>query len=164
MTKDMESTEKIITHLLSVWKEERKFLSRGKECMFFVTDNHIIFITKTDAKPKWWKAAVERQILTLMKDPNTMLSHDGYKEKDLLADLENPKNVECSLEDVLGVETAERPWGTTLTIRVRTEDKEKKIQLSIVKDWVTYPVKDPTKFLKVDWTPIVSYIKQRKAI
>ncbi len=164
MGKDMDSTEKIKAHLLSVWKEERKFLSRGRECMFFATDNHIIFITKTVAKPKWWKAAVERQLLSLMKDPNTMLSHDGYKEKDLLADLENPKNVEYSLDDVTSVETEERPWGTTLILKVRTDDKEKRIQLSIVRDWVTYPIKDPTKFLKVDWTPIVSYIKQRNAV
>lgn len=160
----MDSTEKIKAHLLSVWKEEKKLLSRGRECMFFVTDKHIIFITKTDAKPRWWKAAVERQLITLMKDANTMLSHDGYGEKDLLVDLENEKNVEYSLDEVMGVETEEKPWGTTLTLKVRTDDKEKKIQLSIVRDWVTYPIKDPTKFLKVDWTPIVSYIKQRNTV
>ena len=58
----MNSDEKIRAHLLSVWKEEKKLLSRGRECMFFVTDKHVIFIIKTEAKPKWWKAAVERQI------------------------------------------------------------------------------------------------------
>ncbi len=159
----MDTTEKIKTHLLSVWKEEKKLLSRGKECMLFVTDKHLIFITKTEAKPKWWKAAVDRQLLTLMKDNNTVLTHDGYGEKELLLDLENDKNEEYSLDDIVDVGTEEKAWGTILALKIKTEDSEKKIQLSIVRDWVTYPIKDPTKFLRVDWTPIVAYIKQRNA-
>lgn len=162
-TKGMDSTEKIKVHLLSVWKEEKKFLTKGRECMFFATDKHLVFITKTEAKPKWWKAAVDRQLLTLMKDGNTMLTHDGYGEKDLLVDLENEKNEEYSLEDVVDVGSEEKIWGTVLTLKVKTDDKEKKFQLSIVKDWVSYPIKDPIKFLKVDWAPIVEYIKQRKS-
>lgn len=156
----MDSNEKIRSHLLSVWKEEKKLLSRGRECMFFVTDKHIIFITKTEAKPKWWKAAVERQILTLMKSNNTMLTHDGYDEKELVVDLQNDKNQEYLIEDITSVETEEKAWGTVLKLKIKTDDKEKTLQLSIVKDWVTYPIKDPTKFLKVDWTPIAEYIKQ----
>ncbi len=157
----LDPAEKIRAHLLSVWKEEKKFLSRGKECMFFVTDKHLIFVSKTEAKQKWWKTAVERQILTLMKDANIMLTHDGYDEKELLVDLENEKNEEYSLDNVIGVGTEEKAWGTILTLKIKTGDKEKKFQLSVVKDWVTYPVKDPTKFLKVDWMPIVTFIKQR---
>jgi hypothetical protein len=147
-----------------VWKEEKKFLSRGRECMFFLTDRHVIFVTKTEAKPRWWKAAVERQLVTLMKDGNTMITHDGYDEKELLVDLENEKNQEYSLDDVIYVGTEEKVWGTVMTLKVRDGDKEKKIQLSIVRDWVTYPIKDPVKFLKVDWTPVISYIKQKKGI
>jgi hypothetical protein len=67
------------------------------------------------------------------------------------------------MADVIDVGTEEKAWGTILTLKIRTEEKEKKIQLSIVRDWVSYPIKDPTKFLKVDWLPIVEYIKQRKA-
>jgi hypothetical protein len=160
----MDPAEKIKTHLLSVWKEEKKFLSRGRECMFFLTDRHVIFVTKTEAKPRWWKAAVERQLVTLMKDGNTMITHDGYDEKELLVDLENEKNQEYSLDDVIYVGTEEKVWGTVMTLKVRDGDKEKKIQLSIVRDWVTYPIKDPVKFLKVDWTPVISYIKQKKGI
>lgn len=157
----MDSSEKIRAHLLSVWKEEKKLLSRGRECMFFVTDKHVIFITKTEAKPKWWKAAVERQILTLMKSNNTMLIHDGYDEKELVVDLQNDKNQEYLIGDITSVEAEEKAWGSVLKLKIKTDVKEKTLQLSIVKDWVTYPIKDPTKFLKVDWTPIVEYIKQR---
>ncbi|MFY9301550.1 MAG: hypothetical protein WAO91_10225 [Candidatus Nitrosotenuis sp.] len=160
----MDSAEKIKAHLLSVWKEEKKFLSKGRECMFFLTDEHVIFVTKTEAKPRWWKAAVERQLVALMKDDNTMITHDGYNEKELLVDLENEKNKEYSLADVIDVGTEEKVWGTIMTLKIRNGGKEKKIQLSIVRDWVTYPIKDPVKFLKVDWTPIVSYIKQKKGI
>jgi hypothetical protein len=159
----MDSDEKIQAHLLSVWKEGKKFLSRGKECMFFVTNKHLMFISKTEVKPRWWKSAVDRQLLTLMKDTNTMLTHDGYGENELMVDLENDKNEEYSLDDVTEIGTEERPWGTVLTLKIKVNDKEKKIQLSIVRDWVTYPIKDPTKFLRVDWTPIVTYIKQRNA-
>ncbi|MDB9722022.1 peptidylprolyl isomerase [Nitrosopumilus sp.] len=29
-------------------------------------------------------------------------------------------------------------------------------------DWVKYPIKEPTKFMKVDWAPFVQYIKERQ--
>lgn len=159
----MDETEKIQTHLLSVWKEEKKLFSKGRECMFFLTDKHLMFVTKTEANPKWWKAAVQRQILTLMKSNNTMLTHDGYDEKDLMVDLENEKNEEYSLDQVVDVESQEKAWGTVLILKLKTPEKEKWFQLSVVRDWVTYPVKDAVKFLKVDWTPVVTYIKDRIA-
>ena len=159
----MDDGEKINAHLLSVWKEEKKLFSKGRECMFFVTDKHLIFVTKTEANPNWWKSAVQRQILTLMKSDNTMITHDGYDEQDLLIDLENEKNEEYSFEEVLGVESHEKPWGTILILKIKKDDKEKTYQLSVVRDWVSYPIKDAIKFLKVDWTPIVTYVKQRIA-
>lgn len=157
----MDETEKIQTHLLSVWKEEKKLFSKGRECMFFLTNKHLMFVTKTEANPKWWKAAVQRQILTLMKSSNTMLTHDGYDEKDLMVDLENEKNEEYSLDQVVDVESQEKAWGTVLILKLKTTQKEKIFQLSIVRDWVTYPIKDAVKFLKVDWAPVVTYIKDR---
>jgi hypothetical protein len=159
----MDETEKIQVHLLSVWKEEKKLFSKGRECMFFLTDKHLIFVTKTEANPNWWKAAVQRQILTLLKSNSTMLAHDGYGEKDLLLDMENEKNEEYSFEDVVAVESQEKPWGTVLILKIKTSTKEKTFQLSVVRDWVSYPIKDAVKFLKVDWTPIVTYIKNRIA-
>lgn len=158
----MDSDEKIRTHLLSVWKEEKKLFSRGRECMFFLTNRHLMFITKTEAKPRWWKSTVERQILTLMKSGDTILIHDGYGEKDLMLDLENEKNEEYSFEDVVNVETEEKTWGSVLKLKIRDADREKNFELSIVKDWVSYPIKDPVKFLKVDWKPIVEYIKNNQ--
>jgi hypothetical protein len=159
----MDETEKIQVHLLSVWKEEKKLFSKGRECMFFLTDKHLIFVTKTEANPNWWKAAVQRQILTLLKSNSTMLTHDGYGKKDLLLDMENEKNEEYSFEDVMDVESQEKPWGTVLILKIKTSTKEKTFQLSVVRDWVSYPIKDAVKFLKVDWTPIVTYIKNRIA-
>jgi hypothetical protein len=158
----MDSDEKIRTHLLSIWKEEKKLFSRGRECMFFLTNRHLMFITKTEAKPRWWKSTVERQILTLMKSGDTILIHDGYGEKDLMLDLENEKNEEYSFEDVVNVETEEKTWGSVLKLKIRDADREKNFELSIVKDWVSYPIKDPVKFLKVDWKPIVEYIKNNQ--
>lgn len=155
----MEVNEKIKAHLLSVWKEEKKLFSRGRECMFFLTDKHIVFVTRTEAKNQWWRAAVQRQILTLMKSDNTMITHDGYDEKDLKVDLENEKNESYPLEDITDIEAEEKIWGSVLKLKIKRGDKEKKIHLSIVKDWVGYPIKDPMKFLKVNWAPIIAYIK-----
>jgi hypothetical protein len=130
--------------------------------MFFLTNKHVIFITKTEATTRWWKPAVQRQILTLMKSDDTMLIHDGYDEQDLEVDLENKKNEKYPLEDVISVEAEEKAWGSVLKLKIRQDGNEKKFHLSVVKDWVSYPVKDPVKFLKVNWTPIIEYIKNNQ--
>lgn len=159
---DMDSDEKIKVHLLSVWREEKKLFSKSKECMLFLTDRHIMFVSKTDAKIQWWKAAVQRQILTLMKSPSTLLTHDGYGEADLMRDLEKEKNYVFAYDDVISVESEEKVWGSVLKLKLRDGEKERKFQLSIVKDWVTYPMRDPTKFLKVDWSPVVEIIQSKR--
>jgi hypothetical protein len=158
----MDVDEKIKAHLLSVWKEEKKLFSKGRECMFFLTTKHIIFITRTEAKMQWWKPAVQRQIITLMKTNDAMLTHDGYGEQNLKVDLENEKNEEFSLDDIVDVEAEEKVWGSVLKLKIRNGDKERKFHLSVVKDWVSYPIKDPVKFLKVNWAPIVEYIKNNQ--
>jgi len=43
-------------------------------------------------------------------------------------------------------------------------DKEEKFQFAVAQDWVKYPVKEPTKYMKVDWKPFVQYIKERQKI
>ncbi len=68
-----------------------------------------------------------------------------------MLDLENKKNEQYGFDDVIGVESEEKNWGSILKIKLRKNNKEKKYQLAIVKDWVTYPVKDPVKFLKINW-------------
>lgn len=158
----MDSDEKIKTHLLSVWLEEKKLFTKSKECMFFVTDKGLYFVSKTEAKSRWWKSTVQRQILRLIKEPeNTILTHDGYDEKSLITDLENEKNPRYMMSDVIEVSTEEKAWGTILFLKLQDGERERKFHLSIVKDWVTYPAKAPMNFLRVDWTPVVQYIKSR---
>ena len=49
----MDSNEKIQAHLVSVWREAKKFLSiGGREGMLVLTDRHLCFIHKTEAKKK----------------------------------------------------------------------------------------------------------------
>jgi len=158
----MDFDEKIKTHLLSVWLEEKKLFGRGKECMFFVTDKGLYFVSKTEAKPQWWKSTVQRQILMLLKNPeNTIWNHDGYNEKNLALDLENEKNSRYRISDVISVDTEEKAWGSILILKLRDGEKERKFHLSIVRDWVSYPAKAPMNFLKIDWVPVVQYIKSR---
>ena len=158
----MDPDEKIKTHLLSVWLEEKKLFSKSKECMFFVTDKGLYFVSKTEAKPQWWKSTVQRQTLRLLKDPeNTILLHDGYDEKNLKVDLENEKNPRYFMSDIIDVGTEEKAWGNILTLKLRDGEKERKFHLSIVKDWVSYPAKAPMNFLRVNWIPVVQYIKSR---
>jgi hypothetical protein len=78
-----------------------------------------------------------------------------------LVDLENEKNEEYSYKDIISVDAQKKPWGTVLFLKIRIDEKEKTFQLSLVKDWVSYPIKDAVKFLTVNWTPIVEYIRQR---
>ena len=99
-----------------------------------------------------------------MKSKNTMILHDGYKEDDLVKDLENPKNVELAFDDILKINFDEKTWGSVLEIEYAKNGKKEKFQYSIAQDWVKYPAKEPTKFMKVDWEPFVSFIKERQKI
>ncbi|MBI5697908.1 MAG: hypothetical protein HZC29_05370 [Thaumarchaeota archaeon] len=158
----MDSDEKIKTHLLSDWLEEKKLFTKSKECMFFVTDRGLYFVSKTESKGQWWKSTVQRQTVALIKNPDdTITIHDGYDEKNLATDLENKKNSKYRYSDVIDVNTQEKAWGSILELKLRDGEKERRFHLSIVKDWVSYPAKAPMKFLKINWTPIVEYIKSR---
>lgn len=160
----MDSDEHIQTHLLSVWSEEKKFLKRGVEGMLFLTDRHLMFVTKTLAKIKWWDAATLRQIRTLLKSRSIMIHHDGYGDDHLRRDLENKQNMEITYDRILNAESEEKSWGSVLKLEITFGDKTKKYNFSVVQDWVKYPLKDPVKFMKVDWTPVVDYIKSRQKI
>ena len=157
--------EKIHAHLVSVWREAKKFLSiGGREGMLVLTDKHLSFIHKTESKKKWWTAVVSRQVMTLMKSKNTMIVHDGYEIKNLVNDLENPKNVELTFDDILKINFEEKTWGSVLNLEYVKNGKKEKFQYSIVQDWVKYPAKAPTKYMKVDWEPFVQFIKERQKI
>lgn len=163
----MDSDERILAHVVSVWRESKKFLSiGGREGMLILTDRHLMFVHKTEAKMKWWQAVVQRQIVSLLKDKskNIMVTHDGYSEKDLKLDLENKKNTEISFDDITKIEHKEEPWGSSLNIEYTKNGQKEKFQFSVVQSWVKYPAKDPQKYLKVDWRPLVQYIKDHQKL
>ncbi len=159
----MQSDEKIQAHLVSIWRESKKFFSiGGKEGMLVLTDKHLMFVHKTEARMKWWKAITQRQVINFIKSKNTMIHHDGYGEEELMDDLENEKNMELAFDDISNISFEEKVWGSALYLEYEKDGKQEKFQYAIAQDWVKYPVKEPTKFMKVDWEPFVQYIKDRQ--
>jgi hypothetical protein len=159
----MQLDETIQAHLVSVWRESKKFFSiGGREGMLILTDKHLVFVHKTESKMNWWKAIIQRQVVNFIKSKNTMIRHDGYNEKDLINDLENKKNVQVSFDDISSINYEEKVWGSVLQLEYKKEEKEEKFQYAIAQDWVKYPIKEPTKYMKVDWKPFVQYIKDRQ--
>ncbi len=161
----MQSDEKIQAHLVSIWRESEKFFSiGGKEGMLVLTDKHLSFVFKTEARMKWWKAITQRQVINFIKSKNTMIIHDGYDEQELMNDLENEKNIELVFDDISKISFEEKVWGSALLLEYEKNGKEEKFQYAIAQDWVKYPVKEPTKYMKVDWEPFVQYIKDRQIL
>jgi len=159
----MQSDEKIQAHLVSVWRESKKFFSiGGREGMLVLTDRHLAFVHKTEAKISWWKAITQRQVINFIKSKNTMIRHDGYDEEQLMNDLENEKNVELVFDDISSISYEEKDWGSVLQLEYEKDGKQEKFQYAIAQDWVKYPAKEPTKYMKVDWKPFVQYIKDRQ--
>jgi len=159
----MHPDEKIQAHIVSVWRESKKFFSvGGREGMLVLTDKHLSFVHKTESKMSWWKAITQRQVITFLKSKNTMIRHDGYNEEDLIGDVENSKNVELEFNEIDKIEFKEETWGSVLYLEYEKDGKKENFQYSVAQDWVKYPLKEPTKFLKVDWEPFVQYIKERQ--
>ncbi|ABX11906.1 hypothetical protein [Nitrosopumilus maritimus] len=159
----MQPDEKIQAHVVSIWRESKKFLSiGGKEGMLVLTDKHLMFIHKTEAKMKWWKAITQRQVINFIRSKNTMIRHDGYDEEDLMNDVEDKRNTELSFDDISNISFEEKTWGSVLELEYEQDGKKEKFQYSIAQDWVKYPAKEPTKYMKVDWAPFVQYIKDRQ--
>ena len=159
----MQSDEKIQAHLVSVWRESKKFFAiGGKEGMLVLTDKHLMFVFKTEAKMKWWKAITQRQVINFIKSKNTMIRHDGYDEEELMDDVENEKNIELAFDDISSISFEEKIWGSILLLEYEKNGKHEKFQYAIAQDWVKYPAKEPTKYMKVDWEPWVQYIKDRQ--
>jgi len=101
----MHPDEKIQAHVVSVWRESKKFFSvGGREGMLVLTDKHLSFVHKTESKMSWWKAITQRQVITFLKSKNTMIRHDGYNEEDLVSDVENSKNVELEFKEIDKIE------------------------------------------------------------
>ena len=159
----MHPDEKIQAHLVSVWREGKKFFSiGGREGMLVLTDKHVTFVHKTESKMKWWQAITQRQVTNFLKSKNTMIHHDGYGEEELSSDLDNVKNIELEFNDIKKITFKEEVWGSALHLEYEKEGKSENFQYAIAQDWVKYPAKEPTKFMKVDWEPFVQYIKERQ--
>lgn len=159
----MDPDEKIQAHLVSVWRESKKLFSiGGKEGMLVLTDKHLMFIHKTEAKMSWWKAITQRQVVNFIKSKNTMIKHDGYDKEELMNDVEDKRNVELGFDEISSINFQEKEWGASLLLEYEKDGKQEKFQFSIAQDWVKYPVKEPTKYMKVDWKPFVQYIKDRQ--
>jgi len=54
--------------------------------------------------------------------------------------------------------------GSVLNLEYVKDGKKEKFRYSVVKDWVKYPAKDPQKYMRVDWEPLVQYIKDRQRL
>ena len=161
----MESEEKIQAHVLSVWREPREFFGgRGKEGMLILTNNRLVFVKKTEAGMKWWGAVRTRQIVRLLRSKDVMFTEDGYDEESLRTDVENKKNQEIRFNDILYIGFEEKVWGSVLFLEILEGDKKRKYQFSIVQDWVKYPLSAPTKYMKVDWSGFVKYIKDKQLV
>ena len=159
----MQPDEKIQAHIVSVWRESKKIFSvGGREGMLVLTDKHLSFIHKTESKMSWWKAITQRQVITFLKSKNTMIRHDGYNEEDLVSDVENGKNIELEFKEIDKIEFKDQIWGSVLFLEYEKNGKKENFQYSVAQDWVKYPLKEPTKFLKVDWEPFVQYVKERQ--
>ncbi len=161
----MEKEEHIQAHIVSVWKESKKLFSvHGTEGMIVLTDRHLMFVNKTEAKMRWWDAATKRQVLTFLKSKDVMIQQDGYDEEQLTLDLENKKNMEIRFDDILKINSEKKAWGDVLNLEINQDGKNQKYQFSVVQDWVKYPLKDPQKYMNVDWSSLVQYIKDRQKI
>jgi hypothetical protein len=161
----MEDDEKIQAHILSVWKESRGFFGgKGKEGMLILTNKRLLFIKKTEAGMKWWGAIRTRQTVRLLQFNDVMVVEDGYGEEKLRTDLENKKNQKISFNNILYIKAKETVWGSLLHLDIIEGGKEKKLQFSVVQDWVKYPLSAPMKYLKVDWSGLVNYIKDKQVV
>jgi len=161
----MDVDERIQVHILSVWRESKKIFSiHGTEGMLILTDKHLMFVHKTEVKMRWWNAVTQRQVLTFLKSKDVMIQQDGYNEDQLRTDLENKKNMEIRFDDILNISHEDKTWAGVLVLEINQGGKNQKYQFSVVQDWVKYPIKDPQKYMKVDWSSLVQYIKDRQKI
>ena len=161
----MEDNETVHAHILSVWRESKGFFTiGGKEGMLFLTDNHLMFVSKTERTKYWWEPAVKRQNIAFLRGGSMLVTQDGYTEQDLQIDLENKKNLEITYDNILEISSEKKEWANVMHMRFLLDGEEKDYQFSIVLDWVKYPIKDPMKYLKVDWEPFIEFVKSRRRI
>ena len=147
-------------------KNQRSFFGgRSLEGMLILTDKHLMFVRKTEAKMRWWGAVTQRQVIKFIRSKDVMITQDGYTEESLRTDLENKKKSGSSfLMIFLYIEFQEKEWGSALLMEIIENGDKKKYQFSVVQDWVKYPLKAPMKYMKVDWSRFVKHIKDRQMV
>ena len=69
-----------------------------------------------------------------------------------------------TFNNILNLGMEKKVWGNVLKMEVIEDGKKKEYQYAVVQDWVQYPLKDPTRFLKVNWTSFIDFIKSRQQI
>lgn len=159
----MRPGKRIHAHVVSIWRESLGlFAIGGREGMLLLTDRGIAFVHKTGSEIKWWHAVTQRQVVKFIRSKNTMIRHDGYDEDDLEDDLEDDRNVEVPFEDIKSIRHVEKAWGSVLDIEYFRDGKREKYRYSVAQDWVKYPAKEPTKYMKVDWEPFVRFVRERQ--
>lgn len=155
--------EQIQAHVVSVWRESKKLLTlHGREGMLVLTNRRLGFIHRTSSKARWWQAVVARQALGLLRSPELMNVHDGYGMEEFIDDAANEKNTVVGFGNIKEIRHSQKAWGSVMTMSYQLDGRTEKHDYSIVRDWVKYPVKAPTKYMEADWEPFVQYVRDRQ--
>ena len=158
----MEWDEQIKAHLLWVWGQEEGFMKRGKEGMLVVTDKRIAFITKTNMSYRVHDVHSMRQAKRFKEGENVFRPLEGYGISNLDGDLKkSAENLDIPLNQILDITSEKKRWATLLMVKINLGLRSKNYKFSIVRGWVKYPLKDPIEFQRVDWLPLISFIKDQ---
>jgi hypothetical protein len=158
----VEWDEQIKAHLLWVWGQEEGFMKRGKEGMLVVTDKRIAFITKTNMSYRVHDVHSMRQAKRFKEGENVFRPLEGYGISNLDGDLKkSAENLDIPLNQILDITSEKKRWATLLMVKINLGLRSKNYKFSIVRGWVKYPLKDPIEFQRVDWLPLISFIKDQ---
>jgi hypothetical protein len=138
-------------------------MKRGKEGMLVVTDKRIAFVTKTNMSYRVHDVHSIRQLKKFKEGENVFRPLEGYGIKNLDDDLKkNAENSDFPFNQILNITSADKRWGSLLTVKINLGIKSKIYNFSIVKGWVKYPLKDPVEFQHVNWSPVITLFKESK--
>lgn len=161
----MKYDEQIIAHLMWVWKEKEGFLKRGREGMLVITNFRIAFIIKTKMAYRHHDAHSLMQLKRFQEGNYKFHPIVGYNIRELETDLnESTENLSFPFEQVLDIRQEVKRWGTRLRLLADIDGvgTSKTYTFCVVKGWVKYPLKDPTQFQHVNWTPIIRMVEGYK--
>lgn len=158
----VEWDEQIRAHLLWIWGQEEGFMKRGKEGMLVVTDRRIAFITKTNMSYRVHDVHSIRQAKRFKEGDNVFRPLEGYGITNLDSDLKkSTENLDIPFSQILDIASEKKRWATLLKVKINMGLKSSNYKFSVVKGWVKYPLKDPIEFQRVEWVPIINFIKDQ---